>query len=251
MKTYLLKLFVFSFPVMILAIYTLTFYQKSGGDLSRMGKISVAREYREDLQPIIPLSDNFYDGLQSILNTEHSIDILTLGDSFSQMRSLGYQNHVASSGKTVLNIRIKNPVNHDMNPFITLELLLRGDFFDKIKPAFVIVEVVERHLVGSSKYSLSPNIKIPFEKVSNFEIEHNADHIYNTPSISDIVKFPLNKALYYTRGSDLDKKVYVVNTTTNLFSNFDKLVVLGEDVKSAPMNNSPKNIARLHQKYYF
>ncbi len=86
MKKFILKMSLFLVPFLILSINYI-FYEKSGGDLNRIGKVSIEKDYRNLFTREFE-NKKYYLNLSEInLKTENKIDILTIGDSFSQQKN--------------------------------------------------------------------------------------------------------------------------------------------------------------------
>ncbi|MEM0355054.1 MAG: hypothetical protein QXW79_05735, partial [Thermoplasmata archaeon] len=109
------------------------------GGLDRLGYIINSKHYR-----------NNYDTLpkKHIENTEYDgrpIDMITIGDSFSQGSGGGkdrfYQDWIASlNNMSVLNVQRY----YEKSPLETAIILYNSGYLDKIKPKYLFIETVER-----------------------------------------------------------------------------------------------------------
>jgi len=113
------------------------------GDLTRMAFLP----YEKSQTPTMRYDKShieYTDYLQ--MENNPSIDMLTIGDSFSNgAAGEYYQDYVANRyGKQVLNI----PLMEDSNPLTVLQRLLNSGLLEEIKPQVVVLESVERSAVS-------------------------------------------------------------------------------------------------------
>ena len=158
---------------------------------------------------------------------EHQIDIITIGDSFSQGVTGGknpyYQDYLATFyNKNILNI--SRTVNGQFQFFEPIITLCNNGWFKEHKVRYIIVESVERFVIPRfakkfdfmrndftknelSKYIISARTKnsyIPQLKLINTAnykyIYYN--YIYNNPPKveTDVIKLQLSKSLFTTKG---------------------------------------------------
>ena len=148
MKKFLIKLSYTVLPVFLLlfglvAYVTLYISPRTTGDLGHLALIpfdchdNTSDEMLEQLYLNIRQSDS--------LKSVHA-DVLTIGDSFSQMGSLGYQNYLAAQDVSVANcIRelYENPFQYAYN-------ILDMGMVDSTNISVLVVQVGERDLVRRS-----------------------------------------------------------------------------------------------------
>lgn len=149
MKKFLLKLSHTVLPVFLLlfgltAYVTLYVAPRTTGDLGHLALIPFdcqdddTAEMKELLYHSITQTDSLSD--------VHA-DVLTVGDSFSRMGRLGYQNYLASQGVSVVNCTrelYENPFQYAYN------ILDRG-LIDSTNIRVLVVQVGERDLVSRSE----------------------------------------------------------------------------------------------------
>ena len=148
MRIFIKRVFIFSLPLLIL-ILNYQNYSISGGDLNRLGKISVEGNYRNKFHDELNAKLVFNCFISNELNSKDTINILTIGDSFSQQDGFGYQNNLAKEHK----LKIINFDNryHLENPIQMLYCISKGDFLDSLKVHYIILESVEREFVLRGK----------------------------------------------------------------------------------------------------
>ena len=115
---------------MILSINYI-FYETSGGDLSRIGKISIQKEYRNIFKDDFQKQIKYHDLSEIDLNKESSINILNIGDSFSKQGVIGYQNYLSSYNLNIFNIF--TGLNNTDDPMQLVFSIVNGDILDKLK----------------------------------------------------------------------------------------------------------------------
>jgi hypothetical protein len=111
------------------------------GDLSRMGYLSAFTDRRRN-QDDLPRRH-----LEMIDWQGQQVDVLTVGDSFSQGGGNGpnryYQDYLASlSHVDVLNV---GQYPGAANLLETVVILLNSGFLDKVRPRYLLLEIVERN----------------------------------------------------------------------------------------------------------
>lgn len=147
MKKFLIKLSHTVLPVFLLlfgltAYVTLYVVPRSTGDLGHLALIPFdctdddgTGEMKELLFKTVNQSGNLRDV---------HVDVLTVGDSFSRMGRLGYQNYLAAQGVSVANC------TRDLyeNPFQYAYNILDRGFVDSTNISVLVVQVGERDLVS-------------------------------------------------------------------------------------------------------
>ena len=148
MKRFLIKIGFTVFPLW-LAIVGLVFYYyhtivpNMQGDLGRLGKIPTKLFYERDsdkaVQKTLFSTIEYIDSIQS-----DTFDIMTCGDSFSQIDLYGYQNFMSIKGSRIINYFPNGPLR--WNPFQSASDLMNLGFIDSTKVKALIIESVERSL---------------------------------------------------------------------------------------------------------
>ena len=129
MKKFIIKTSFFVAPFRIFYFINAVFYRKNEGDLARLGYIynnpspssEVAAQYKALEEKYIRISEADLD--QNI-----KVDILTIGDSFSESRQVGYQNILANKGISVAHV---DRFLSEENPIQVLIELINSDFFEE------------------------------------------------------------------------------------------------------------------------
>lgn len=148
-KTFLIKTSFFLLPLIILSL-NYAFYETSGGDLTKIGRISIQKEYRNIFKDDLQKQIKYRDFSEIDLNGESSIQILTIGDSFSQQGNIGYQNYLSSLyNLNVVNIDI-GKINN-ASPVQFLFSIVKGDVLDKLKVNYIILEFAEKSFAVNSR----------------------------------------------------------------------------------------------------
>ena len=149
MKKFLIKLSYTVLPVFVLlfgltAYVTLSVLPKTTGDLGHLALISF--DCKDDdtggMKELLFKSVNRSDSLRNV----HA-DVLTVGDSFSKMGRLGYQNYLAAQGISVANCQREL---YD-NPFQYAYNILDLGLVDSTNISVLVVQVGERDLVSRSE----------------------------------------------------------------------------------------------------
>ncbi len=141
MKKFLIKLSYTVLPLWLLVIALTAYYHLQvqpniHGELGRLGKLQFAPETMN-----VDVQEKFYtdiDNLQQLADT--TVDVLTLGDSFSQQGLGSYENFIGMQGYSVINFHV------DHNMFQTAYDLMQLGIIDSTHVKTIIVECVERCL---------------------------------------------------------------------------------------------------------
>ena len=148
MKKFLIKLSYTVLPVFILlfgltAYVTLHVLPRTSGDLGHLALIpfDCNEDGSQEVKELLFKSVNDSDSLSDV----HA-DVLTVGDSFSRMGRLGYQNYLAAQGFSVVNC------TRDLyeNPFQYAYNILDMGLVDSTNISVLVVQVGERDLVSRS-----------------------------------------------------------------------------------------------------
>jgi len=147
MKKFLIKLSYTLLPVFLL-LFGLTAYlnlyvrPKATGDLGRLAYIIIGEEYGERIEQN-ELKKTLFNNVRETKDLRDiHVNVLTIGDSFSQQGHAGYQNYMAQGGVTVANTRrglYDNPIQYAWN-------ILDAGIVDSTNIDVMVVEVGERDL---------------------------------------------------------------------------------------------------------
>jgi hypothetical protein len=152
MKKFLTKLSYTLLPVFLL-LFGLTAYlnlyirPQSTGDLGRLAFVIIGQEYGQRIEQD-ELKDTLFNKVRETEDLRNiHVNVLTIGDSFSQQEHAGYQNYMAQEGVTVANTRrnlYDNPIQYACN-------LLDAGVVDSTNIEVMVVEVGERELARHIK----------------------------------------------------------------------------------------------------
>jgi hypothetical protein len=153
------------------------------------------------------------------------VDVMTIGDSFSNASWMGenvyYQDHLATKqGLRVLNV--KAYCEGGAQPHLNLIKLVNSDLFDRIKPRYVILEVVERHAVKNLGKNLDFAQRATPEEIECYA-RFDPDPGYPRAKPSDFIttanaKFVLNRLHYLISDHNVGKTVFLARLRQPLFS---------------------------------
>lgn len=172
MKKFLIKLSYTVLPlwlaVLALVCYvTLYISPKISGDLGRLAYIPFGQEYDRMIEAQA-MTDTLFTTIRQTeqLRTLH-VDVLTVGDSFSQQANGGYQNYLPGRGLTVANCFRKlyaSPLQYASN-------LLDQGVIDSTNVKVLLVEIAERDFLSCFQEFREDKVEVPSpatgEKVSN------------------------------------------------------------------------------------
>jgi hypothetical protein len=207
-------------------------------DLVRLGYIvgSTMRRKPESTLPRRHLHSAQYAG--------QPVDVVTVGDSFSNMKDIGrdtmYQDWLATvHGLTVMNVP---PIDGPADEVGTLIVLLNSGYLDRVRPRAVILECVERHCIDS----LSGNLDFTLRKnLPDVEQALKRPEWNLTPPTVGFVntsnfKFLSNLVLYHFSPNAFSSQVYVKELSTPLFSvpQDKRLLFFFEDLTSIRLANA-------------
>lgn len=143
------------FFVLFAVWYNCFFYDTMNGDLGRLGKISMP-PYVED-----GFTQLYYENVYCEKELKDTVvDVITIGDSFSQQGINGYQNYIASRGVSLINYD-----NHiEFNKFQLFNSLMELGYIDSTNVKVVIVECAERYWeylrdIDFKKVSIKPSLR--------------------------------------------------------------------------------------------
>lgn len=245
MLKFIKALLLFLFPFILMLINYQNF-SASGGDLNRLGKVSVDKNYRDKFAPELnrkQVSKNLSE--IDLLKTD-TVDILTIGDSFSQFKGSGYQNYLAINHKqSVVNMDDNYTVE---NPIQMLISLSNGDFFDSLKVKNIVLESVERNIVLYA-INLKLNDTINLKKLQNKYLKKPKTVSQNDgfSEFLHVINYNLYNVLYnFDTKAYFSKSYRVPLNNKNLFSNSNNELIFFEDDISKIEFSTAENIQNLN-----
>lgn len=242
MRKLIFKTLIFIVPFLVLYIITFFLYSvKENPDLLRLGYIpNIYKDYRQVFNFNKPEK---FELLSK--SSKRKFKILTIGDSFSEQKGIGYNNMLADDFSVLHVDRFISD-----NQIQTLINLINGNFFVKYKIDYVILQNVERHIIDNTE-RIDCKGKIMVNEVDSLIHNHKPkQEIYKYELFSKTtLKFPLSSAGFFYRKNYLSNG-FVYNVETNnksLFSNnSDKLLFLYQDLLRVRKNNLLENAQRLN-----
>jgi hypothetical protein len=204
-----------------------------GGDLARMGYIHDSKDLRKNVcdLPVRHLELSEYAG--------QKIDVLTMGDSFSNGGAGGrnryYQDYIATLNNfTVLNLVPYKAIDN----ISALSIYANNGYLDKIKPKYIILESSEKICIENLTHTVDFATAIPITEMDKQKrLEYNG----TLPEVSLInegnFKFLLYTVLYNFSDHAFLSKVYMKELTRPFFSvdNANKLLFLRDDIRRIPL----------------
>lgn len=214
-----------SFHVTVWNIYTKYVYpdQYSIGDLGRISyKLdSLAPRVTQVNLPKQHINFNKWD--------KQPIDILTIGDSFSNGGGNGKNNYYQDYLCTFYNFKILNIQDIPMkNSIETIHFLLTSSILDRLNPKAIIIESTEAQVLNR----FSSNIHVPHSKLDHkTAIKYlNQTYKYNAPKISFINNVNINafkyNLLYTYDDNAYTSNCYITKLNKKLFTSKDPYSLL-------------------------
>lgn len=254
MWKFICKILIFLIPIFILTVFTYFFYPTDKGELLRIGyMIDFFPNYRDVFKNEFDRKIYFKSFSDENIDTQHQFDAVIFGDSFSDQGCFGYKNYLGESDSVdILHIdHYLHGMDDHRSPLQALASALNGDFFDKIKVNYVILESVERVFAWRGIFLDSTKI-VTYKGLSDLVSEHKIMMSKKKKSplklpTNRIIKFPLYNFLYLIENNTLIADVYRVKTSKQLFSvNRNELLFYQQDIKFLMMSNNFENIEKLN-----
>lgn len=253
MKKFIKKTSFFVVPFIILYFINIQFYKKGEGDLVRLGFIyHNPSPFTQTLKQFeaLPLKYSLISEID--LDKETPFDILTIGDSFSEQGEYGYQNPLAYKGLSVGHI---DRFLSNESPVQNLVSLINSDFFDYVKPKYVVLQTVQRSSINRS-LELSFSEKKDIDSIKRQIKEHNENpndiSIHQKERLdffSDAtVKIPLMNIQYLFLKRPFKSNIYrFKSNNTNLFTHHpDNLLFFKDDLRTLPNKNDINQVKKLN-----
>ena len=141
------------------------------GDLGNLALIPFGLEYGQmisehEMKDTLFIKVNHTEELRNI-----HVNVLTVGDSFSQQGSAGYQNYMSGEGVTVANCRrslYDSPIQYASN-------ILDWGLLDSTNIDVMVVEVVERDFALSIGNFKESKVEVPKPESTSDKEERNAN----------------------------------------------------------------------------
>lgn len=251
MKKYLYKTSLFLLPILCLVLITKIFYttdKSKGGDLLRLGFIFDDGTYRDKIKKKFKKVPIKFKELSNVnLENENIFDVLTIGDSFSGQDEYGYKNYLANKDSITL-LHIDRFLSE--NPIQALINFTNGDFFEKIKVNYIVLQSVERDIVKrAEKISWKEQTSLEFisKKIKENSLRKKAKEKDNFFS-DGIFKIPLINILYLFQDNPYDSQTYKIATENNFFTNkTNNLLFYFDDLEKVKLNNDSLKVLTLNK----
>jgi hypothetical protein len=210
------------------------------GDLGRMSYLTQSLTVRKNEQN---LSSKHIDYSKDI----ESIDVLTIGDSFSNAGGQGLNGYYQDYISTQQNLKVMNIQSSDKGFIETVLILDSVGILDKLKPKSIILQSIERSAV--SRYSKKIDWEIGLKKYSLLFL--NKKHRIRNPIPLFINNLNYNALLYSILYNYDDNaffsQIYISDMSKAMFSCQDKnkLLFYFKDLINIPLSNN-KSISLLN-----
>lgn len=248
MKRFLYTILIFVSPFIILIGITKLCYIETGGDLNRLGKISITENYRDQFQKDFYQPQHYTDFSTINSNNKNTFDILTIGDSFSQQMSHSYQNYIATDVASVINFDTRAYNTPTYNPIDFAYKLANGDVFNTLNIKYLVLQSVERNIITRSE-NIDGNATITTKQLESFrKTKSNNNNFSATENYSNYLKFPAYSILYNLSDNALFSPIHQKSINKELFSASNKLLFLENDLIALKKNNDLKLVKQLNNK---
>lgn len=239
MKRFILYIIYFSIPIILLMGYTKLNYSISGGDLNRLGKISVRKDYRSIFKNEMSQEKAFTNFSELNSNDATHFDIVNFGDSYSEQEGYSFLDYL--SRKTDFDILNFNPKAYQIdnyNPVQYIYHFLQANQFQKFNAKYVILQSSERSIIDRCNHTdfNYQRAKFDLPVIIEESIEHEVPFGVNT------LKFPFNSLMHKFNDRAFFTPVYQVDLEKELFSGYNDLLFYKEDLDKVPAKNDTNNI---------
>lgn len=161
---------------------------------------------------------------------DQSIDILTIGDSFSNGGGGGtnsfYQDHLASKyNLSILNIQNISPATNFIE---TIHLLNNSKMLEKLQPKIIIFESTESQVLNRFTLDMNKELRLPENEM--FNLLKRTTYKSKTPNIGIINNLNYNAVAYniaYKFSENaIDSNCYITELSKDVFSVQDQTSLL-------------------------
>lgn len=244
-KKFIFKSSLFVLPFLLMYGFNWAFYKYDQGDLLRMGNLYALGNYHDLLLNNLP-SEIQYSHLSKIdLNKKVNVDLLTIGDSYSEQGGYGYQNILVDKGVSVLHV---DRFVSKENPLQTLINLTNSQFFDIISPRYILLQSVERS-VNQRTTNLSWNSQMNLDSLSLAIGTYQKKLPPKGPAFFSkaLYRIPITNIRYVFEQKPPHSKTFKFQTIrSDLFSyGSSDLLILDEDVQQLDLKNDKNMIMNL------
>lgn len=241
---YLALFFVINVTVWKFGTEVLLTTRYGGGDLARMGYLRSMKEFTRKVDDLPQKHLELKDF------TGQRIDVLTVGDSFSNGggdgRNSYYQDYIASiNNLTVMNVYPYPSEDRVMgfNPATTLAALVNSGYLDQIKPRYVLIQSAERYAVPRFAPPLNTNFSVDLAELKSFYADKSFS-VNTLPPVSFInegnFKFIYYNIMYLFSDHGFRRLVHKKRLTRPLFTVNDgsTLIFHGDDLQGIQLSTT-------------
>jgi len=193
---------------------------------------------------------------QSWYKKKNKVDILTIGDSFSNAATQGtnpfYQDYIATfNNSKVLNI---NQLSGTVNYLETILVLNNNGLLDEINPTTIIIESVERFSINRFVLDINKSVFKSYDKTVNEFNKLTNPYLAKDENINFInnqnfkaLKFNI---LYNFDDNAFSSNAYKLRLNDNFFTSEDQnsLLFFNGDLESIP-KSTVENIKKLNDNF--
>jgi len=235
-----------SYHLIIWNVFTTQIFKpKDGTSVGDMGRMSyqINMLHNRELKYTLPKEHLHKDNFKN-----QKVDIITIGDSFSNGHALGQNPYYQDFLATELNASVLNIAPYEKyNSLETLIGLYNSGYLEKIRPKAIIIESVERMIPERYSKEIDFSIKnvkaIPEEKT--LKVKLIPVDIINTANYKlpyYMMKYNFNNnAQTYVYKLDLNKKLFSINTGK-------KILIFRDDICNITKFTS-ENIEQVNENF--
>lgn len=247
MKKFILKTNLFVLPFMFLFFLNAFLYNQQEGDLTSLGYLYSNPTPKSFISSQYDLTRRYKLLSEIDLEQKNNFDVITIGDSFSEQDSLGFNNFISHKGLKVLHI---DRFIVGSNPIQTLIKLLNSEFFNYVSADYIVLQSVERHFNNRTN-KIDFDLTIDLDSISN-QINRYTKTTpnYDIQFFSDaILKIPFTNIQYNFQRKPKYSKTYKYSSiSSDLFSNApNELLFYQDDINNLKIKNDSLNI--MHSIY--
>tara|TARA_B100000795_G_scaffold257442_1_gene230686 strand:+ start:1573 stop:2622 length:1050 start_codon:yes stop_codon:yes gene_type:complete len=212
------------------------------GDLGRISYLSKSLSLRKNEQNLANKHIQY--------NAIEEVDVLTIGDSFSNGGSGGtnkyYQDYIATNQ----NLKVMNIQSSGKGYIETILILMSNGMLDTLKPKFIILQTVERDAINNYTKLVDWDIGLKNGSISFLDKKNSRSYSKPKPSFINNLNYNavLYSLLYNYDDNAIFSKTYIALLTKSLFSSEDedKLLFYNRDLKNLSKSNN-ESISLLNQ----
>lgn len=218
------------------------------GDLTRMGYIPHLIQPRVEHEIDLPkrhirIEDYNYE----------PVDMITIGDSFSQGMGFGYNPFYQDYFASGLGLEVLNLMQHDKtrNYMETAVLLANSGFLEKSGAKYLLIESAVRKIVDRHTGNVNYDLSFPLDELDAYYgigQKREIPDLDALPSVSFInngnFKYLAFKVLYHFSDRAFISRTHKVELSEDLFTvgNGRELLFLHKSVRSMQRHHTPDNL---------